>query len=174
MATLTAPTPGIHRGLLTIDPDSFPKSQGSDGQQIQQIAVAAEDHWKGRKGETQAKKIHLSALLEKVEGFGNLQAGWNGRRSPAPTPQAIEAARFLIRRMVEQDLDPTRLAPSAVGGVGVTRRVDDRIAYVECYNDGSVHAIFSDDKSEGETHRVRLDRTSVMHFLGLMGAYLNG
>ena len=84
----------------------------------------------------------MSVLLEKVAGFETLKDGWNGRRSTATIPQA------LVRMIVGRDLDPTRLAPSAVGGVGVTRCAGERVASVECYNDGSVHAIFSADKSE--------------------------
>ena len=174
MATLAAPMPGIRRGFLTIDADSYPKSQSPDGLELDRAAAKAMRQFVERKGATQDRNARLSALLEKVAGFGNLLVGWNSRRSPAPTPPAIEAAGFLVRMMVEQDLEPTRLAPSAVGGVGVTRRAGERVAYVECYNDGSVHAIFSDDKSEGETHRVRVDRPGVMHFLDRMGAYLNG
>ena len=106
--------------------------------------------------------------------MGILPDNWNGRKSPAPTPGAITSAALLVHMMIDRNLEPTRLAPSAVGGVGVTRRLGERLVYVECYNHGKVYAIFSDDQSEGETHRVRPDRIGVEQFLGLMEAYLDG
>ena len=76
--------------------------------------------------------------------------------------------------MTERGLQPTRLAASAVGGVGITRRMGERMAYVEFYNDGSTCALFSNDENEGDTIRIASDRDGFHHLLSQMEAYLNG
>src|SRR5262245_54926616 len=91
---------------------------------------------------------------EKFSRISRLQEGWNGYTAPAPTETAVLLARSFIDMLVREKYEPRRLAPSVVGGVGVTQRKGKRSVYVEIYNDGRVLALFSDDVSEPEIKRI--------------------
>lgn len=82
-----------------------------------------------------------------------LQAGWNGYDAEPPSELALETARRFITVLESESLPPTRVAPSVVGGVGITRKVGERRVYVEFYNDGSVHSLFAEGE-EAETVAV--------------------
>ena len=66
-----------------------------------------------------------------------------------PNSEAIRLAREFIIQMKRNGQPPTRIAPSVVGGIGVTKRVGDRMAYVEFYNSGKVYALLTDDHTDG-------------------------
>jgi hypothetical protein len=87
-----------------------------------------------------------------LAGFSGLLPGWNGYNAPPPNQAALAVASALIVALESRGLAPTHVSPSAVGGVGVTRRGtrgNGRFVYVQCSNDGRVLALFSDD-GEGE------------------------
>jgi hypothetical protein len=113
--------------------------------------------------------------VAKIRSFARLVPGWNGGRAPAPTLPAIaNTVRFLLA-MTEAGYRPTRVAPSAVGGVGVTRRVGDRKALVEFFNNGSANALFADDATQQmQTHHVAVTPQGFRDILGKMREYLDG
>jgi hypothetical protein len=83
--------------------------------------------------------------LETLQAVGDLKPGWNGHAAPAPAADAVRDTRLFLAALAQEGLEPTRLAPSAVGGVAVTRREGDRKVLVEFLNNGRVHALFADD-----------------------------
>jgi hypothetical protein len=122
--------------------------------------------------------IHLPSAnpwVAKVWSFTRLSPGWNGGRAPAPTLAAIgNAARFVFA-MAEAGYRPTRIAPSAVGGVAMTRRVGERKALVEFFNDGSASALFADDATrQMETQRVPVTPGGLRDLLDKSREYLDG
>jgi predicted DNA-binding antitoxin AbrB/MazE fold protein len=113
--------------------------------------------------------------VAKVLSFGQLAQGWNGAQAPPPTFGAIvNAARFLFA-LAEAGQQPTRVAPSAVGGVGITRRVGERKALVEFFNDNTANALFADDATqEMETHAVTITPQGFRDLCGRTREYVNG
>jgi hypothetical protein len=73
-----------------------------------------------------------------------LKDGWNSYTAPRPAETAIRNAEAFLEEMRKADYEPTRLAPSAMGGVAVTPRQGDGKVLVEFYNDGRVYALFPD------------------------------
>lgn len=67
---------------------------------------------------------------------------------PPPTEAAIAASLEFLAFVQVVDLAPSRLAPSVVGGIGITFRRGDRRVYVEFKNDGVGHALFSAPEDE--------------------------
>jgi hypothetical protein len=116
-----------------------------------------------------------NSWVAKVWSFGRLAHGWNGSRAPAPTlPAVVHAARF-VAALTEAGDQPTRVAPSAVGGVGITRRVGERKVLVEFFNDGSASALFADDATQQlQTLRVKTTPQGFLDLLGKMREYLDG
>ena len=110
----------------------------------------------------------------KFSRLSRLQEGWNGYTAPAPTEKAILTAKSFVDTLLREKYDPKRLAPSAVGGVGITHRRGDRSVYVEFYNDGRVLALFSDDVSEPEIKRIEPSLKSFKALIAEMRDYLDG
>ena len=101
-----------------------------------------------------------------------LQAGWNGYEAEPPSELALETARRFIAVLESESLPPTRVAPSVVGGVGITRKVGERRVYVEFYNDGSVHSLFAEGE-EAETAAVAPTSEGFLAIASRMRAYLD-
>jgi hypothetical protein len=76
--------------------------------------------------------------------------------------------------LLREDYEPSRLAPSAVGGVGVTHRRGSKTVYVEFYNDGRVLALFSDNVSEPVIKRIDPNDQSFRELIAGMRGYLDG
>ena len=105
--------------------------------------------------------------------LSRLHDGWNGYDAPAPSEKAIRTAERFVDTLLREKYEPRRLAPSAVGGVGVTQRKGNRSVYVEFYNDGRVLALFSDDVSEPEVQRVEPGLQSFKKLIVEMRDYLD-
>lgn len=93
---------------------------------------------------------------------------------PRPHPKlAIDLAKSFVDTLLREKYEPRRLAPSAVGGVGVTQRKGDKSVYVEFYNDGRVLALFSDDVNEPEIKRIEPSYQSFKKLIVEMRDYLD-
>ncbi len=55
---------------------------------------------------------------------------------------------MLVTEAARLDTEPEHVEPSAMGGVGVTFSEGSRDVLIEFYNDGTAHALFSDDATE--------------------------
>ncbi|HEY2910958.1 MAG TPA: hypothetical protein VGI99_11970 [Gemmataceae bacterium] len=80
---------------------------------------------------------------KKLDTMRALRRGWNGYDAEPPSALAIATATGYLDQLASEQFAPARVAPSVVGGVGVTCRNGDRRVYVEFYNDGRVHALFA-------------------------------
>jgi hypothetical protein len=115
----------------------------------------------------------LTQLSRRLDSFLHLKEGWNGYKAIPPSQKAVSAAKFFLHLMKQDNFCPSRLAPSAVGGVGITRRSGGRKVYVEFYNDGRIHALLSDGSSDLQTQPVQPTTQDFRKFLATMRAYLN-
>jgi hypothetical protein len=113
-------------------------------------------------------------LFSKLDVLASLSDGWNSYAAPAPNASAIAAARSFLATLQQENFPPTRIAPSAMGGVGVTHRQAGRKVYVEFYNNGTAHALFSSGRESMETRKVSMDQSSTRQFIADMRNYLNG
>jgi hypothetical protein len=78
-------------------------------------------------------------------------------------------------RLQSAGYEPTRVAPSAMGGIAITRKTDDKKAFVEFYNDSRVYALFSNrDSKEMHVEPLAIDPSCFQSFLVKMREYLNG
>jgi hypothetical protein len=109
----------------------------------------------------------------KFSKLSRLREGWNGYTAPAPLEKAILTAKNFVDTLLKEDYEPKRLAPSAVGGVGVTQRKGNRSVYVEFYNDGRILALFSDDVHEPEIKRIAPGYKSFKELIAEMRDYLD-
>ncbi len=104
-----------------------------------------------------------------------LKEGWNGYTAKAPSEQAILLAEKFLDAMRASEVLPTRVAPSAMGGIAVTRKVGVRKVLVELYNDGRVFALFSDRGSvDLPVEEIHGDRSSFSAFITKMREFLDG
>ena len=83
-----------------------------------------------------------------------LKDGWNGYSAPAPSRAALVNARSFLTTLMSVTYEPSRVSPSAVGGVGISHKKNGRRVYVEFFNDGAVFALFSDRQSEPISKQV--------------------
>ena len=100
-------------------------------------------------------KRNWGGFFDKLRSYSSLVNGWDGYSAPAPLHTAVARVYSFLYALRHSSLRPTRVSPSVVGGIGVTFRKGQRKSYVEFYNNGSLHALFSDGESEPRTCRVQ-------------------
>jgi hypothetical protein len=137
--------------------DEQPSPEGS---RIQPGDVQSSDPWQ--------------KWLALLETFRALKQGWNSYTAPAPNETALCIARMFLAELRALGSEPTRLAPSAMGGVAITQRKGARKGFVEFYNDGRVYALFSDRKGEMRVIPVQADSSSFRKLIMEVRDFLNG
>jgi hypothetical protein len=124
----------------------------------------------GKKHSEASQAVVIASVWDaKLDAMSALKQGWNSYSADPPSPNAIEIARRFIRHLESNGLPPTRVAPSVVGGVGVTRKVGDKRAYFEFYNDGTAHVMLAEG-AEARTFPL----LNSIDALAEARAYLNG
>lgn len=104
-----------------------------------------------------------------------LEEGWNGDDAPPPEFNAALNATKFLKALHHADYQPTRIAASAMGGIAITRRVENKKVLVEFYNDGRVYYLFSDRTSgKMDVKPLMLDQGSLTRFIASMREFLNG
>jgi hypothetical protein len=115
--------------------------------------------------------------FSKLKRLGLLNDGWDSYKAPKPNWIAIINAELYLKTLESLAWEPTRVEPSVMGGVGITHRQGSRKVYVEFYNDGTVHALFSDRSGESpnmETTPIEAGLSSFFRFIGKAREYLDG
>jgi len=75
--------------------------------------------------------------------------------------------------MEDVDFPPTRVAPSVVGGVGITRKLGDRRVYFEFYDNGAGHALFALGE-QATTSPISISTPGFTDVIAEARAYLDG
>lgn len=119
------------------------------------------------------KTYDLNQWSRKLDKMERLEEGWNGYSAPAPSALAIRTARRFLSRLLAEPYEPTRVAPSSVGGVGFTHKKGNRRVYVEFFNDGQVYALFSDNEVAPRSQRVQPDFHQFRELIGQIKGYLD-
>lgn len=85
----------------------------------------------------------------RLASFADLKDNWNSYGAEAPSKLAIETANRIAGTLHESFLAPTRIAPSVVGGIGISiKNPEGRKVYLEVYNDATVYMMLSDDTDD--------------------------
>jgi hypothetical protein len=85
----------------------------------------------------------------------DLPGGWDSYGTEAPNKLAIQRAHVLLNALMDANLLPHAIAPSAEGGIGFVFRQGQLYADVECLNNGHVLAVISDGQGEPEVWEVQ-------------------
>ena len=78
--------------------------------------------------------------ISKLASFSKLETGWDSYNAVTPSGYAINNTKWVLTRLYRVD----RVAPSVVGGIGITVRVPGLKVYIECLNDGRVSVLVED------------------------------
>jgi len=129
-------------------------------------------HVNGAEEALTEKSVHF---LTELDSYTSLPMSWNGYSAPVPSIVAIRNAKALVIESNRTSVPPQRVEPSAMGGVGITFAADPREVVVEFYNDGTAHALFSDDATgEMHTKSVSLDPSGYEEQVKDIRKYLHG
>ena len=112
-------------------------------------------------------------LFEKLDSWLALTPGWDGYSALPPSSLAVERVKEFLALLRGSELEPARVRPSVVSGIGLTIRKGPRKVYVEFYNDGTVYALFSDGESEPKTQQVQAGQDDYLALIGQSREYLN-
>ena len=112
-------------------------------------------------------------LFEKLDSYLGLAPGWDGYSALPPSSLAVERAKEFLALLRGAELEPARVRPSVVSGIGLTIRKGRRKVYVEFYNEGTVYALFSDGESEPETRQIQARQDNYFALMGQTREYLN-
>jgi hypothetical protein len=108
----------------------------------------------------------IDVLRLQLEAQTSLTKNWDSYDADPPNSLAIANMRTVLESMATQQLDASRVVPSAEGGLGVVWMSEfglSRLAYIECCNDGSAGAVTSDNAGAvqvwyiGDIHRGDVD-----------------
>jgi len=86
--------------------------------------------------------------IELLSSFAELPDGWDSYAAPSPAMEAIENAKSFLLIGTEDRCVPSQLEPSAMGGVGLTYSKEQREVAIEFYNNGTAHALFTDEAAD--------------------------
>lgn len=90
--------------------------------------------------ETTLKHPQAKERLSKLQ---SMVANWDSYGAEAPSDTALRHAGRFLDALYNKGHGANRIAPSAIGGVGITIRNNDRRAYIEYANDGKGHMLLT-------------------------------
>jgi hypothetical protein len=125
-----------------------------------------------------ADAVRLAAVasdvwFERLESIKSLQSGWDSYSAPAPGAVAFANALAFLQVLKLADKVPSKLAPSVVGGIGITFKNAARKVYVEFNNKGGVLALFSDGVSDPRVEKISPDEKAYLELIGKIKTYLD-
>jgi hypothetical protein len=116
-----------------------------------------------------------ASVCDHLDSLNNLKDGWDSYSAPAPSRVAIENAKALAREAETLGMALERAEPSAIGGVGITFASGQREVVIEFYNNGTAHALVSDDETaDMSTQAVPANPDGYQAVLGEVRKYLYG
>jgi hypothetical protein len=98
---------------------------------------------------------------------------WEGGKAGPPNDVSIRNADVFVECLQQAEYPPKQIAPSVVGGVGLTFRCEKKKVYVEFTNKGAVNALFSDGETRPVVEKVQPSAGHYFIFIDKAKAYLN-
>jgi hypothetical protein len=87
-------------------------------------------------------------LCSSLDTYSLLQDNWDSYGAERPSTRSIEAASRFLRKVHSDLFMPSRVIPSAEGGMAVYFSTPGKTAYIEYRNSGEVIMAMYDEKSE--------------------------
>jgi hypothetical protein len=117
-----------------------------------------------------------ASQLAKLDSFRELKQGWDSYDAEPPSEAALENARGILRHLwTRGDIIKVSLAPSVEGGVGIIfSGPGSKYADIECFNDGEILAITSEDGAEPSVWPVHAEAESLRLAIDRISSFLNG
>ena len=77
-----------------------------------------------------------------LDEYRKLKPGWDSYRARVPNDYSIDAAKDVLRVLKAHDIEPTHVAASVIGGVGITiRQSKKRLVFIESQNHGRTYIV---------------------------------
>src|SRR5262249_11493105 len=108
-----------------------------------------------------------------LDQMQQLAVGWNGYSAPVPSRVALLTARSFLSTLLNEKYEPSRVAPSAVGGVGITHKRNGRRVYGEVFNSGDGYALFSANASAPQSERIKPEPDRFRELIRRIREYLD-
>lgn len=89
--------------------------------------------------------------------LSSLKPDWDTYGADAPSERAIETAKSFLDELGENNPDPSRIAPSAEGGVAVTFASGTRTYMIEFFNDGDISTVWSDGRGRVDAEEIMVE-----------------
>jgi hypothetical protein len=116
-----------------------------------------------------------SQWLAELDALKDFSDGWDSYSAPAPSQTAIDNAKSLVNVAIKLGVTPEHVEPSAMGGTGVTFSTGSRDVVIEFYNNGTAHALFSDEVTGAmNTLAVTTSQDGYRRVIGEVRKYLYG
>ena len=117
-----------------------------------------------------------ASQLAKLDSFRELKQGWDSYDAEPPSEAALENARSILRHLWDRGgTNQVNLAPSVEGGVGIIfSGPRSKYADIECFNDGEILAITSEDGAEPTVWPVDAEAESFRLAIDRISSFLNG
>lgn len=100
------------------------------------------------------RKDWLVKAHKRLAELASLQKDWDSYEADAPNSASIELTRHIIGQLAANDFEPSRIDPSAEGGICLSFQRGRRYADVECFNSGELLAVTSLGGDETEVWDV--------------------
>lgn len=131
----------------------------------------------GRPGIHHSRRLPLglTQALEEISALRSIEDNWNGYGSPAPTLQAINAARDLAVRLFARSLSPDTATAAGEGGVAFTFLLPaGRQLTIESTNEDDFLVVTSEGRDDANAYEYdHADIDEVVEvawaFVGLQG-----
>lgn len=86
----------------------------------------------------------IKNIFDKLDSYKNLSEGWDSYNAIPPSLLSIDNARRFIILANQLDFHIEHLSPTVVGGIAISKKINNKKFYVEFYNDGKMLYMLSD------------------------------
>ncbi len=121
---------------------------------------------------SRSERSRFAELREEIDRLGKLASGWNSYDADPPNSTSIYWAQIVLEILSEASFYPSRIAPSAEGGVGFIFAKDNLYADIECLNTGEILAVTSSGQARPYVWSVSPDRGEIKRSLEQIRVYL--
>jgi hypothetical protein len=115
----------------------------------------------------------FSTLGDELARLADLKDGWDSYRAAAPSPASIATAERILKLLRSAMLPPSRIVPSAAGGIGICFIDADRYADIEIFNDQEILATAYRGRSDPCVWEVNSDTESITEAIRQIRAHFD-
>lgn len=101
-------------------------------------------------------QVKMDAYMTRLNSLINEPVDWDGNGAESPNEVSVSNGRRVLGILNEMAFEPTGVAPSAEGGVGISFVRGNKYADIECFNSGELWAVVSDRVHTPDVWRVEV------------------